>query len=128
MIKGTKINSVLRGKCPVCQSAQVFQSSNPFKLRYLFKMPSNCSHCNNKYEIEPGYWFGAMYVSYGFTVAFSVAGFLLSYLLFPDADIWIHIGAVCFLNVVLSPISFRWSRLVWMNFFQKYDSTKATKS
>jgi uncharacterized protein (DUF983 family) len=126
MTKGSKFNSILGGKCPVCQSASVFTSKNPFKLKYLFKMPSNCSHCNNKYEIEPGYWFGAMYISYGFTVTFSIAGFLMSYFLFSNADIWIHIGVVCFLNVIMSPISFRWSRLVWMNFFQSFDPKKAS--
>lgn len=123
MKKGSKITSIIHGTCPVCQSAQVFESPNPYAN--MFSMPTHCAHCNNKYEIEPGYWFGAMYVSYGFTVAISVAAFLLVYFVYPAAGVWSFIVAISILNLVLAPISFRYSRLVWMNMFQKFDETKA---
>jgi uncharacterized protein (DUF983 family) len=123
MKKGSKITSIVQGTCPVCQSAHVFESRNPYNK--MFAMPTHCKHCNNKYEIEPGYWFGAMYVSYGFTVAISVAAFLLVYFVYPAAGVWSFIVAISILNLVLAPVSFRYSRLVWMNMFQKFEESKA---
>ena len=37
----------------------------------------NCSHCNLKYEIEPGFFYGAMYVSYALAIGLGCFLFIL---------------------------------------------------
>jgi hypothetical protein len=45
-----------------------------------------------KYEIEPGFWFGAMYVSYAIAVAFVLIFGALLYGFFENMDIIIMIN------------------------------------
>ena len=40
-------------------------------------MNDYCSSCGLKYKIEPSFFYGAMYVSYGLTVAIGVAAFVI---------------------------------------------------
>jgi hypothetical protein len=44
-------------------------------------MHDNCSHCGLKYQIEPSFFYGAMYVSYGLNVA-GIAAFIISFIIF----------------------------------------------
>ena len=71
--KGTVINSILTGSCPKCQEESMYVEKNPYKLSTLYKMHDTCSHCHTQYKIEPSFFYGAMYVSYGVTVAIGVA-------------------------------------------------------
>lgn len=123
MIKD-KFYSVFKGKCPVCHQGDVYVSKQIYNPKKFDKMYERCSHCNHKYEIESGYWYGAMYVSYAMTVAFSVATFVLTYLIYPDAGVWLYFGLIVFTLLAMVPITFRYSRLIWMNFFTSFDSTK----
>jgi uncharacterized protein (DUF983 family) len=124
-MKGDKTYSIIHAKCPVCQEGDVFESKQIYNLKEFDKMHENCTICNHKYEIENGFWYGAMYVSYALTVAFSVATFILTYLFYPSASVWVYIGMIVLSLLVLAPITFRLSRLIWMNFFSSYDPLKA---
>jgi len=64
-LKGTPFYSIFTGSCPVCQQESMYKNKNPFILKQLFEMNERCSHCNTKYKIEPSFFYGAMYVSYG---------------------------------------------------------------
>lgn len=120
--------SVFRGKCPVCHDGDVFITKNIYDLKKFDKMHENCSSCGHKYEIEHGFWYGAMFVSYALTVAFSVATFVLTYLIYPAATAWVYIWTIITLVILLAPVSYRGSRLIWMNFFSHYDPLKAKKA
>jgi uncharacterized protein (DUF983 family) len=118
------LQSIFSSKCPVCREGEAFVSKNPYDLRKFDKMHENCSHCGHKFEKEQGFWYGAMYVSYAVTVAMSVATFILTFLFYPVASVWIYISMIAIVILGLAPITFRISRMIWMNFFAKYDSTK----
>ncbi|MBK9636286.1 MAG: DUF983 domain-containing protein [Bacteroidetes bacterium] len=62
----------------------MFIDRNPYHLKTMSKMHSHCPNCGLNFEPEPGYYYGAMYVSYAFTIAVSVAVFLFYWVLFPD--------------------------------------------
>lgn len=127
-MKGSKMYSVLHGKCPVCQEGDVFESKQIYNLRKFDKMPDNCPNCGHKFEIEQGFWYGAMYVSYGFTVALSVAVFLITYLIYPEASSGLYIGLITGAVILVAPITYRMSRLVWMNMFSRFDPLKSKKA
>ena len=120
--KGTKLYSIINNKCPQCHEGDFFEESNPYKLKSLFDMHRNCSNCNLKYEIEPSFFQGAMYVSYGLTIALSVATFIISSLFGLDL---IKSGIAIFIILILfTPVTFKLARLIYINFFIKYKKKK----
>ena len=118
-LKGTKLYSILTGTCPVCQKESMYKEPNPYKLHKIFKMHERCSHCHTKYKIEPSFFFGAMYVSYGLGVASAVAAFIVVYLFFGGGLMATFIGIIGTL-VRLTPIIGRISRNIWINLFLDY--------
>lgn len=124
-----KFVSIFRAKCPVCLKGNVYEVKNPYNLKKFDYMYERCSHCDHKYEIEAGYWYGAMYVSYALTVAFSVATFILTliadYLFKLDIDALVYFGLIVLNIILLVPITFRTSRMIWMTFFTSYDPERA---
>lgn len=118
-LKGTKLYSILTGTCPVCQEESMYKEPNPYKLLKIFKMHERCSHCHTKYKIEPSFFFGAMYVSYGLGVAIAVAAFIVVHLFFGGGLMATFIGIIGTL-IVLMPIIIRVSRNIWINIFLNY--------
>jgi uncharacterized protein (DUF983 family) len=89
-------------------------------------MNEKCSHCGLTYKIEPSFFYGAMYVSYGVGIAFSVAAFIISKVFLGSSLIQSFIAIVLTL-IVFYPIILRGSRNIWINIFIKYDPNKAKK-
>lgn len=116
--KGTKLYSIFNNKCPRCQIGNVYEDSNPYHLKKLFKMHKNCSKCNLKYEMEPSFFHGAMYVSYALTVAVFVVVFIVTYLL--GIGLIFSFLLIMFVIIVLMPVTFKLSRLIYLNFFVSY--------
>jgi len=118
-LKGTKLNSIFSGSCPVCQNKSMYLENNPYMLSKIFQMHERCSSCNTKYKIEPSFFFGAMYVSYPVGLIFAGIAFALSYLILDLSLITTYIIIVLVMFVCL-PIIMRISRNIWINFFMKY--------
>nr|WP_297917151.1 DUF983 domain-containing protein [uncultured Allomuricauda sp.] len=118
--KGTKLYSILTGTCPRCHEESMYVNKNPYALGDLFKMHERCSHCGLKYKIEPSFFYGSMYVSYGVGVAFAVATFVIANL-FIGLDLINTFIAIVLTLVVFMPVIIRLSRNIWINFFIKYE-------
>lgn len=118
--KGSKLNSILTGTCPRCQNESMYLDKYPLNLTRLIKMHEKCSHCGLKYEIEPSFFYGAMYVSYALNVALSIAVFIVSYLFF-ESSIKTSFIAILVANILLFPFVLRWSRNIYINMFVSYD-------
>ena len=118
--KGSKLNSILTGSCPRCQNESMYLDKNPLHFSKLLKMNENCSHCGLKYQIEPSFFYGAMYVSYGLNVALGVAAFIISYVIL-NSSIKTAFISIIVSNVVLFPFVLRWARNVYINMFVSYE-------
>lgn len=118
-LKGTKLNSVINGSCPVCQNKSMYKESNPYAISKLFEMHERCSSCNTKFKMEPSFFYGAMYVSYPVGIIFAAIAFVLSYLVFGLSLITTYIVIVIEM-VLLLPIIIRLSRNIWINVFLNY--------
>lgn len=79
-------------------------------------MNEQCPHCNHTFEQEPGYFLGAMYISYPISVAVMGLFWWLLILLFPRLPLTpgVFISAALFLPLV--PLTFRYSRVLWLHF------------
>jgi hypothetical protein len=83
-------------------------------------MNENCRHCGLKYQIEPSFFYGAMYVSYGLNVAVGIAVFIISFVLL-GFSLKIAFIAIIASLIVLFPFVLRWSRNIYINMFVSYD-------
>ncbi len=119
LLKGTKIYSILSGTCPVCQEESMYREKNPYKINKVLKMHERCSNCNTKYKIEPSFFYGAMYVSYGVGIAFAVAAFVIAYI-FLKASLLASFFSIVGTLIVFMPVIMRLSRNIWINLFFKY--------
>lgn len=114
------IISMLFNKCPRCHHGDVFTEKNPYNLGKIFSMHETCSHCGLKYEKEPSFFYGAMYVSYALTSGWFTIWFALYNYVLTELDTLTFAIAMVGSIVLLSPLTIRWSRLIWLNFFFKY--------
>jgi len=124
--KGTKLYSILSGTCPKCQEESMYMTKNPYLLSSTLKIHDHCSHCKTKYRLEPSFFYGSMYVSYGVGIAFAFAAFVISFLIF-DAGIDIAFLSIIGTLVVFGPIIMRLSRNIWINLFMHYDKSLVKK-
>ncbi len=69
------LSAAVRLACPRCGARTLFRGA--------FTMHERCAVCELKFEREPGYFVGAIYINYGVTTILMIAGFLL-------LDAWIH--------------------------------------
>jgi len=118
--KGSKLNSILTGSCPKCQNESMYSDKNPIHLTKVLKMNDHCSHCGLKYQIEPSFFYGAMYVSYGLNVAVGIAAFIISFVFFKTSIEESFVSIVITL-IVLFPFVLRLSRNLYINMFVSYD-------
>lgn len=123
-MKGSKLYSIFTSTCPVCHTGKLYKNPNPYIVTDTLKMPERCSNCETKYKIEPSFFYGAMYVSYGVGIAVAVAAFIIAYLFFGLSRNLTFLTIVLTL-VALLPVITRVSRNIWINFFFKFDSEKA---
>ena len=118
--KGSKLYSILTGTCPKCQQESMYLDKNRFKLNKLLKMNEHCSHCGLRYEIEPSFFYGAMYVSYALNVAIGIAAFIVSFVIL-NSNLKEAFIAIITSMIILFPMVLRWSRNIYINIFVSFD-------
>lgn len=124
--KGTKLYSIFKAKCPRCHKGNFFKHRFTFHPTKVTEIHDTCSHCGLRYMLEPSFFYGAMYVNYGITVAISVAAFVISKLIF-KLTLLESFGCIIAALVILSPLNLRLSRTLWINMFVSYDQKIAAK-
>jgi uncharacterized protein (DUF983 family) len=106
------MQQVIGGKCPICNQEKVFSSNGNILLLKAPKMNDACGKCGHHYETEPGFFFGAMFVSYAFVVAELVLMYLLIFNWIETTEI--QIGILFGTILMASFFNFKYSRLVWL--------------
>lgn len=121
--KETILYSVLNAKCPRCHEGDFFETKNPYNLKKFDKMPHRCPVCNEDFDRETGFYYGAMYISYGLTVAFGVAVYVAMCVVMSFDEIT-YLITFASLQLLLMPVFYRTARLVWINIFVRYREQK----
>lgn len=128
--KGSRLYSIFKMKCPRCHEGDFFVS-HPYDFKHAGEIHEECSHCHLKYSKEPGFYYGAMYVSYALGVALFVTLWVLINLIAPHMSTGWQIFLIILVSLVLTPYLYALSKIIWANFFIKYDrngrSEKADK-
>jgi uncharacterized protein (DUF983 family) len=106
----TAFQSALHAKCPKCRTGNMFSGA-----MYSFgtqKMNKACPHCGYTFEIEPGYFYVAMFVSYAMNVAEMVTVAIGLHILTGSNSPWLYLAVLFGVAVILSPFHFRYSRII----------------
>jgi uncharacterized protein (DUF983 family) len=119
--KGSKLYSIFKMKCPQCQEGDFFVS-HPYDLSKIGDIHHHCSHCGLKFEKEPGFFYGAMYVAYALGVALFVTLWTSFNLFLPAASVYTQIWVIVSMTIVLSPYLYSLSKIIWSNMFVSYKS------
>ena len=119
------LSAMWQYKCPKCRQSKIF--TEPFSFSKPLDMPRECPHCGQRFEPEPGFYFGAMFLSY------ILSGWilLLPTLLLVFYFKWSVIGAISLTIFLAALIYFRLlrgSRSLWLHFNVKYDPDAVTQT
>jgi uncharacterized protein (DUF983 family) len=108
------------GLCPRCRRGPIFRGSIFLGFPRMNRM---CPVCGLRYEREPGYFLGAMYISYGLAVPV-MATFALLFWRFTDWK-WTSVVVASFLAMLpFAPGLTLLARVLWIYMDQKIDPEK----
>lgn len=117
--------NVFSMKCPRCRQGKVFKHGLSLSTKKNLDMHTQCPDCGQYTEIEVGFYYGTGYVSYGITVLFTMLSFVL-WLIFlgfslDDNSVFLWFITNAVVLVLLQPWLMRFSRILWLSWFVKYD-------
>jgi uncharacterized protein (DUF983 family) len=123
MSQRSGFSSILTLRCPRCRKGPLFHAGTISRPGSLFTMHSACPHCKQSYEPEPGFYFGAMFVSYGINTALFIASWITLTLVYPSYSLFLLLGLLVGIVLLSLPLSFRLSRSIWLALFVRFDPT-----
>lgn len=116
MSRKPKALAVLQGKCPQCRQGDLF-TNNAYDLRHFTKVNQHCSHCGVRFEREPRFFDGSMYISYGLSVGLFLVSAFVIYQLFHPVSENVYLIAIISEVFLLYPLMFRYSRIFYLHLF-----------
>ena len=112
----SKFSAILHCKCPKCRQGKLFP--HPITSISKFgKMNQECDVCGQDFRIEPGFYFGASYISYAINVVFIIAFVAAYFIWFSEQSPWYLVGIILFVSVLLTPPNYRYSRTLMLHWF-----------
>ncbi len=108
--------ALLQLRCPRCHTGALF-THPATALRHFDEMPPACPVCKQTYEPEPGFYYGAMYISSIFSMMVVVAVGVSLYYFAHDPEAWVYVTTVAAVMLVLTPLSFRYARAIMLYAF-----------
>jgi hypothetical protein len=108
---------ILKNRCPDCKKGHIFLNRNLFSFLRLTEMNQKCLICNYNFFPENGFYWGAMFVSYGLA---SLEGFLVILACFwygNELFDYTNLVIIIAFMVILFPFNFRLSRIIWLYIF-----------
>ena len=126
-LKDSKLYSIAANKCPNCHEGNFFAYNNPYNLAHTTQMNQRCKVCNEDFRREPGFYFGAMYVSYALTVGVGIALYLFMRVYLGFSVTQYFVSFILSL-VVLLPVYFLTARIIWIHLFVSYRKSLQVKN
>ncbi len=112
------LSSIFGMKCPRCREGDLFETGS-FSFDKPFEMKDRCDKCNQNFMPEPGFYFGAMFISYGIWAWFSVL-FCLGLVFLAGWTVNGAFALLIFISLIFLVWLFRISRSIWIHINVKY--------
>ena len=106
-----RLAAIFQQRCSRCLHGQVFAT--------LFRVHEQCPLCRLPFECEPGYFTGAMYLSYGVAIIVTAPVWLMMACL--GRSLGEVLLVISLLLVLASPWLFRYARALWLHLDQAVD-------
>lgn len=103
--------AVLLMRCPRCRRGRVFSG--------LLRTRERCPACGLVFERAAGYFTGAMYVSYTLGIFLTLPVWFG--LLYARQPLWMVLSASVTAVVLLMPVSFHYSRTIWLHLDYRFE-------
>ncbi|MCH2082645.1 MAG: DUF983 domain-containing protein [Saprospiraceae bacterium] len=121
--ESSKAYAIFNIKCPRCHKEDMFDTPT-FSFQQPFEMRERCPHCNLDFFPQPGYYYGAMFISYIFT-GFFCLGFIMFFHWVLDWSMGASFGLLISICAIFFVFVFRLARSIWININYSYDPSKA---
>lgn len=118
------LTSVLTCKCPKCRKGDMFPKGNLLHPLKFHRMNESCALCGQSFDPEPGFYFGAMFVSYGVNTALFIGVWVLLAFLVEDYSLTTLLVLLGLTVVVFLPLTFRLSRSIWIAIFVPFQKAE----
>jgi uncharacterized protein (DUF983 family) len=112
--------SIFALKCPRCRQGDLFQKKGLLVYRGIIDMPKHCPVCNQKYEIEPGFWIGALWTSYPIVVLIEIPFLALAVMNTAAMGVWAPLLLMLPAFLIAYPLMLRLGRSIWIHGWVKY--------
>ena len=130
--KGTKLYATFWHKCPRCHEGELwenklwFAGAKALLTKADYCMHDKCSICGLVYDMEPGFWWGSMYMGYAFS---SGALLLVSgiYIALFEFNMPIFLAVLSIAALIGFLYNARLSRSAYLNLWVKYDADAANR-
>jgi hypothetical protein len=111
------VKNIFKNRCPQCSKGHVFLNQNLFSFVNLTGMNLKCPSCSYNFFPENGFYWGAMFVSYGLASLEGLLIIIACYLYGNELFDYRNLAIIVVFMVVLFPLNFRLSRLIWLYIF-----------
>jgi hypothetical protein len=109
---------LVANKCPHCGKGHVYQRGLLAKFGSL-KMNNECPVCHLSFTKDPGFYWGAMYASYGLALVEVLLVYTVARILGTKPFDGINLVYIMGTILVCAPFNFRMARLIWLYVFPK---------
>jgi uncharacterized ion transporter superfamily protein YfcC len=106
-------------KCPRCHRGDMYLTPT-FSFKKSFDMHDKCPYCDQRFTLETGFYYGAMFISYILT-AFMMFGIFAIFKFGFNWEVTTAFFAAMGIIMTLFVWFFRVSRTIWLSFFVKYE-------
>lgn len=115
---------IFSNKCPACHQGEFFIHKHGYRVKDMSTVHEHCGSCGQRFEPEPGFFFGAAYVSYALNVALMVACAVAVYVLVADPEPLDYLIPIIVSSLILFPAILRLSRIIWASMFIPFGGEK----
>ncbi len=105
--------SVLKARCPACQGSTL--------LKGWFSLHRRCEKCGHDFYPEPGYFLGAMVISFLLTALLTIPPLVVLKLL--DVELWILLVFPFVEFLFLGTFLFYYARILWIHLEYRMTNT-----
>ena len=116
----TEVKNIFTNRCPNCSKGKIFADKSFYFSVGFPKMNKTCENCGFKFEKEPGFFFGAMFVSYALGVAEAIITYFICMPFFKETFDLRIIPIIGVVILSLTLVNIKLSRIIWIYIFRDF--------
>lgn len=105
--------AIAGARCPKCREGKLFPVSI-MSFRKLNAVNKTCSVCEANFVPEPDFFYGAMYISYAFSVAWVITVLTAINVLVEEPELWMYLSIIFSGNIIFLPTMLRYSKVLYL--------------